>query len=422
MSLLGQTPIGDPAPGALAGGSSWPNADTLRVVAHCWIALAAAYCLYEFLFLHTRLGLTNGLGRPLGDDFINYWSAAKLASLQRVAEIYDLHAFNAFQGTVVGATVGYHNPIGPITFYHYSYPPVLFLLTLPLAAIPYAPALAIWLVSGWYAFYRALRVTLPDGALLLALATPAVFINVLCGQNGFWTAALFGGGLCLLNRRPIVAGVLLGLLIYKPHLGLLIPVALLAGRHWRAFAAAAATVVVTLAMSVVVFGTDVWSDYFRNATLLRQVFLESETGITHRMASVFMAARELGTGLKAAYAIQAATGLVAVAVVAVAWARQAPANIRYALLMLGTWVTTPYLFDYDLVAGAFVVAWLSMQPESSLRFKRSAFAASALVLAAPLVAALLGKWTGLSVGAFFLLPAFALATAMLPALQRPRAA
>ena len=97
------------------------------------------------------------------------------------------------------------------------------------------PALLASLAAGWYAFYRALRLAMPgQGALLLALAAPAVFINAVGGQNSTWTAALFGSGLSLLERRPLLAGGLLGLLIYKPQLGLLIPVALLAGRHWRA--------------------------------------------------------------------------------------------------------------------------------------------------------------------------------------------
>ena len=93
-----------------------------------WIAIAAAVFLFD-LFQQTKLGLTNGTGRPLGDDFVNYWSAAKLASLQRASEVYDWMAFHRFQESVAG---------GPLDFYHYSYPPVLLLLTLPLAALDLA--------------------------------------------------------------------------------------------------------------------------------------------------------------------------------------------------------------------------------------------------------------------------------------------
>src|SRR5436309_2254785 len=74
--------------------------------------------------------------------------------------------------------------------------------------------------------------------LLLAAAYPAVFVNLGHGHNGFLTAALLGGALVLLDRRPIVAGVLFGLMAYKPQFGLMIPLVLIATGRWRAFAAA----------------------------------------------------------------------------------------------------------------------------------------------------------------------------------------
>jgi arabinofuranan 3-O-arabinosyltransferase len=387
--------------------------DRIRAAAQCWVVVAVIVYFFNLL-QQTNLGLTNGTGRPLGDDFINYWSAAKLATLQRASEIYDMDAFNAFQETVVGATIEYFNYVGPIAFYHYSYSPAMILLTLPLAAMPYVPALGAWLIASFYAFYRSLRLRLPRGALLLALATPAVFFNAMAGQNAFWTAALVGGGLCLLERKPIVSGILFGLLIYKPHLALLIPVALLAGKQWQAFIAAAATVVVVLAASVLVFGFDLWSDHLRNASYLRQVIMEEGEGIWHRMVSVFFAARRLGAGVELAYAVQAVSALMAAAVVALAWARQAPASIRYSLLILGIWITTPYLLDYDLVACAFVVAWLSTQSAETPHISRSALVVSALILTVPIATVTIGKAIGLSIGAFFLLPAFLITAAMLP--------
>ena len=199
-----------------------------RRVAHVWVALAGAFCAFD-LWRKTGVGLTDGGGRPIGDDFINYFSGAYLALHQRVAEIYHWPAYHAFQEALVGAAVSPN--------YNYSYPPIALVLTLPFALLPYVPALGVWLAGGWYAFFRALRLATPN-ALLLALAAPAVFVNTYCGQNGVWSAALLGGGLCLLPRRPVIAGVLFGLQAYKPHLGLMIPVALLAGRQWRAFVAA----------------------------------------------------------------------------------------------------------------------------------------------------------------------------------------
>ena len=236
----------------------------LRKIAHVWIVLAGAFCAFD-LWRKTGVALTDGDGRPIGDDFVNYFSGAYLALHQRVAEIYNWPAYHAFQEQLVGAAVSPN--------YNYSYPPLALVLTLPFAILPYVPALGVWLIGGWYAFYRALRLATPN-ALLLSLAAPAVFVNTYCGQNGVWTAAFLGGGLCLLERRPIVAGVLFGLQAYKPHLALMIPVALLAGRQWRAIAAAASTVGVLLLASLALAGWDGWRAFLDLTPLLRKVTLE----------------------------------------------------------------------------------------------------------------------------------------------------
>ena len=369
-------------------------------VARSFVAAASAIFLYD-LFRQTRDHLTNGAGRPFGDDFINYWSGATLAWHGRAAEIYNPAAFHAFEQSVAGA---------PIDAYHYSYPPIILLLTAPLAFIPYVPALFVWLAAGWFAFYRALSLAMPR-ALLLALAAPAVFINAVGGQNGTWTAALFGGGLGLLERRPVLAGGLLGLLIYKPQLGLLIPVALLAGRHWRAFAAASVTAGALLALSAIGFGTDVWSDYLHNLGVLRQMILEDGSGVWHRFVSVFVAARRLGSSVEAAYLIQVVAGVLSCVAVALVWRRDAPAGLKNAVLLLGTCFATPYLQDYDLVFGALVVAWLWQSPVLH-KSERLLQISACLLLLLPLVASALAQMSGLAFGPLFIIPAFVVALQM----------
>lgn len=335
-------------------------------------------------------------GRPFGDDFINYWSAAWLAFHGRAAEIYDWNAFHVFQTGVAGA---------PIDFYHYSYPPILLVLTAPLAALPYVPGLFAWLVSGWCGFYATLRVASPTQGLWLALATPATLVNAVGGQNGTWTAALLGGGLTLLERRPLLSGVLFGCLAYKPQMGLLLPLALAAGGYWRTIAAAAATVAALFAASVPLFGIELWADYLANIGMLRELVLEDGTGVWHRMMSVFVAARRIGADVTMAYAIQAGAALLAAIVVALLWRRRdCPAAIKYAALVLGTCLATPYLQDYDLVVGAFVAVWIYQAMSDRPRIA-SATAGGVLLL--PLLGASLARITGFAIGPVVLMPAFA---------------
>jgi hypothetical protein len=364
----------------------------LRKIAHVWVALAGAFCLFD-LYRKTAVGLTGGDGRPIGDDFVNYFSGAYLALHQRVAEIYNWPAYHAFQEQLVGAAVSPN--------YNYSYPPVLLVLTLPFALMPYVPALGVWLVGGWYAFFSALRLATPNAALL-ALAAPAVFVNTYCGQNGVWTAAFLGGGLSLLPRAPVAAGILFGLQAYKPHLALMIPVALLAGRQWRAIVAAAVTIGALALASLALAGWEGWQAFLDVAPLLRKVTLEDADAVWHRNVSVFMAASRLGAGLAAAYAAQAIAALLAAALVAHAWLKDAPAPARNAAVMIGVLLATPYLQDYDLVLGAFIVVWLMSLDSGS---KPATQIACASILLLPLLASPLAKLTGFAFGPLFVLPA-----------------
>ncbi len=374
------------------------NPARLVMIARCWVVVAFAAYVIDLL-RQTHDGLSNGLGRPFGDDFVNYWSAPFLALHGRVAEVYDFDAFHAFEQSVTAQTIQY---------YHYSYPPVMLLLTLPLALIPYVPALFVWLSVTWYGFYRALKLTGGEGVLLLSLATPALFVSAVGGQNGAMTAALLGGGLMLVDRRPIVAGILLGLMVYKPQLALMLPFALFAGRRWLVIAVTAVTAVLLVAISVAAYGVDAWLDYQHNLALLRTVILEDGAGVSHRMVSVFVFARHLGASVSVSYALQAASGLAAAFFVARSWLRNDPAHIRNALVIVGTCLATPYLQDYDLVMGAFVVVWLQMAERSSQLPAQWIRAAMALILLVPLVTAPVGKFIGIAVGPIFIVPVFVL--------------
>ena len=304
---------------------------------------------------------------------------------------------------------------GPdLNLYHYSYPPVLLVLTAPLAAIPYVPALGTWLVATWYAFYRALRLTGSEGALLLSLATPALFVNAYTGQNGALTAALLGGGLVLVDRRPLVAGVLFGLLAYKPQLALMLPVALIAGRRWSTVAAAGTTIALLVIASVLAFGAERWLEYQHNLSILREVILERGVGLDHRFMSVFVAARHLGASVAVAYALQGGCALLAVYFVTRSWLRDDPACIRNPMVVVGTCLLTPYLQDYDLVVVAFVAVWLQAAGMRSAMPVHWIKAAMASILLLPIAASSVVKGLGFLPGPFV----FALVFALLVALSR----
>jgi len=372
----------------------------LKLVARCWIVVAPIIYLCDLL-QQTRLDLTDGIRRPFGDDFINYWSGAWLALHERAKGVYDFDAFHLFETSVVGSH---------LDSYHYSYPPVLLLLTAPLALIPYVPALGVWLAATWYAFYRALKAASGEGGvLLLSLATPALFVNAVGGQNGALTASLLCGGLVLLDRRPVVAGLLFGCLVYKPHLAVILPFALVAGRRWLTVVTTGTTALVLVAASVALFGVQCWLDYLHNLGILRAAILEDGTGVWHRMVSIFVFARRLGADVQTAYAVQAVFAVVAAIVVARSWQRGDAAPVRNALVVMGTCLVTPYLQDYDLVMSAFVAVWLKQAGEKQSSVSPTMIdAGMAAIMLAPFFAAPLAKATGFVWAAPVLVAVFAL--------------
>jgi len=166
-------------------------------------------------------GLIDRNGKPVGTDFSNVYAAGRLTWQGRPAEAYDPPLQHAAEKAVFGGR--------EVPFYGWHYPPFFFAVAFLVAAVPYGWGLSIWLVTSLMAYLATMRAILPrPETLLIAAAFPAVFVNIGHGQNGFLTTALLGGALHLLDRRPWLAGVLIGLLTYKPQFGVLIPIALLA--------------------------------------------------------------------------------------------------------------------------------------------------------------------------------------------------
>lgn len=390
--------------------ADWLGHETLRRLAIAWMT-ASAIAAALHLWSETRVGLTNGHGNPLGEDFVNYWSGAVLAARGQWRTVYDFAAFHAFQRATVG---------GPIDLYHYSYPPVMLMLSAPLALLPYAAALALWSAAGWSAFALVLRRLWPSpSSTLYALAVPAVFVNLMSGQNGLFSAAIIGGGLATLPRRPVLAGALFGALFAcKPQLALLLPLALLAERNWRALAALLCAALVLAAATLPLYGWPIWSAYAERVAILRHAVLENGATWPY-MPSIFVMARRLAAPILAAYAAQAAASIGLAALVLWTWSRRnLPRATKNAILVLCLLLATPYVQNYDLAVAALVPVWmLSSRPSDAPKRGWVVLAAAAL-LAAPAMVALLARVSGVQLGWMLLAPALWLcARDILPAMS-----
>src|SRR5438552_3745364 len=231
--------------GVSKSGSPAPRPMTLRPAAFSARALSVTAIVADGFTRSIAVwpGLSGPNGKRIGTDFSNVYAAGKLTWQGRRADAYDPALQHAAEKAVFGGR--------EVPFYGWHYPPFFLAVAFLVASLPYAFALALWLAASLAAYLAAIRAILPrPQTLLIAAAFPAVFINIGHGQNGFLTAALLGGALHWLDRRPWLAGILIGLLAYKPQFGVMIPLALLANQRWSSIAAAIATVAALVAVSV----------------------------------------------------------------------------------------------------------------------------------------------------------------------------
>lgn len=318
------------------------------------VTMCAVLAILQIVFFPLYYGRgwifeDNGLGSPT--DFVNVWSAGRLALEGHPAWAYDWDIQKKIQVAVLGRTY-------PGNFaWHYP-PPFLFIAAI-LAKLSYPVAFIGWACVSAIPYLVAMRAIVgrPFG-LLLALGFPVVFTNVLVGQNGFLTAALIGGMLVLLPTRPVLAGICLGLLSYKPQYGVLFPLVLIAAAQWRVFVPAAVTTIALVLLSWLAFGTESWQAFFKWMPMFSQAFLVEGRAPWGKMQSLFALVRYFDGSETLAWTLH--WMLVAAVAVSLIWLWRS--NERYewkaAALAVGAVLATPYLFLYDVMVLAIAIGFI----------------------------------------------------------------
>jgi glycosyl transferase family 87 len=340
--------------------------DLDRVLAYCRILIVAEIVGLLFLVAGTH-GLIVPLARPTSTDFVSFYAAGALANAGTPELVYDQSAHNAAEERATAIGVEYR---------FFYYPPVFLLVCAAFARLPYLAAFLAFEGVTLALFLIVMRQILDQRgwpALIPVLAFPALYWTLGLGQNSFLTAALFAAGTLWIDRRPILAGICFGALCYKPHFGLLVPVALLAGRHWRAFVAALLAAAALCALSLALFGLETWAGFLRAAFGAHTTY-ESGRIIFGGFVSPFGAVLLVGGAAGAAYAAQAAATLAAAIFVAVVWRHSCVLPIRAAALTAATLVAIPVVLIYDLMLAAVAAAWLSNDYEAPPPWEKVALA------------------------------------------------
>ena len=325
----------------------WVTRERIRFYAKA--ALFAALTLGAVSWLSLSSRTTAARDHLLYGDFIAFWTAGSLALRGEAASAYDFGVLGAEQALLTEGEPGWP----------WYYPPTFLLPMALLAALPYAFALVSWLAATALAYLAAMYRFVPDRlTLLAALAFPAFALNASFQQQGFLWAALLGVGILALESHAVAAGIAFGLLCFKPQLAVLVPFALLAGRHWRAFLAMTATVVLLVGATVVVFGTEAWWALESSASLTART-LEQGRDSPWMMVTPFAGARLLGASASVAWGIQLPLSLASALAVLWLWRQPGPVGAKGALLAALTLMATPYAFFYDLMVLAVAIACLA---------------------------------------------------------------
>ena len=321
--------------------------------------LAAAFTVFIFYLYHLDAWLLNKEGVPLYHDFTCAYVAGWLALHGQVASIYLAAAFRGAQDALVGT--------GHALFSNWPYPPTYLLILAPLATLPYVAAFLTWGVVTLIGYVAIVYLIVPRRpAIAVALASPFAAWNFIAGQSGALTAGLIGAALLTLERRPIVAGVFVGCLSYKPQFGILFPVALVAARQWRTIASAAATAVLLAGVSIAMFGIEPWTQFPRE--LLAQAGVNlfvgpgqgANPGPWGQVQSVYGLVRRLNGGPAIAWPGQGTATFGMAVIVWLVWRSRAQYTLKAAVLSAAVLVATPYVFAYDLQAIAVPVAFLAL--------------------------------------------------------------
>jgi len=292
-------------------------------------------------------------GTPVGGDFIAFWAAAKALTAGHLSEIYNTAFFQDWLGAVGPAQEQY-----ALTW---QYPPTYYFVIAPLALLPFGVGYALWTGGSLAIFAATCRALGARGApLLIMLAAPVIFQGAITGQNSFLTASLMVGAGMLAGRRPMVAGLCAALLTVKPQLGLLIPIAFMAGGHWRAFGWAAAGSVALAGGALAAFGAAPWIAFFESANVAAGGIGSGQMPL-FKMPTIFSAAFMAGAPSWLALGAHGAGALAAICAIVYYWRKNISPEIKTALLCAGTFFVSPYAFYYEFVILAAPITLIAMR-------------------------------------------------------------
>ena len=327
----------------------------IKLVLRKIITIGSPLVFAAFLIRWIYFVLQKNFSVEAGGDFLVYWVASYLAIAGKPLIIFDFNLFKEMLAAFAGKPF----------LLPWFYPPTFLVILLPLSLLPYSVSLVTWLSITLFIYVLVVRRIAPDPATIwLTLAFPATLLNIGYGQNGFLSAGLFGGGLLLLDRHPYLAGLIWGFFTYKPHLFILIPFALIAGRQWKALGGLILSFSCLVLISVFAVGGETWLVFLKNGLIATKALETDFHGYVlawDKMVTVFSVTRSAGVFQPLSYILQGVVMLGAFGLTIRVWFRGASLAIRASVLTLCALIFTPYAFAYDLTILILPLAWIGWE-------------------------------------------------------------
>lgn len=310
------------------------------------------YASHLYLYGDRFFDLPSG---KITNDFAFFWGGARLFISHRPEWIFHPEQFNSWLAGQIAP--------GSMPLYStWSYPPTTLLLMLPFGLLPLPLAMMFWIAITFMCLILALRLALASKLEILAvLMSPAAIFTLHTAQNGALTAAFIVMGVSMVDRRPILSGICIGLLVVKPQLGIIFPFALASGGYWRSFLSASVTFLSVSFLSFIIFGFSAWSDFITVTSPFMTTQLLHDYGIPPQVAmpTIWVTLQGWGASIQVAAAAQAVTTLMAIIFTVRVWrSPSADKNLRNMLTFTLCIVATPYAYLYDLLPVIFAIVFV----------------------------------------------------------------
>lgn len=286
----------------------------------------------------------------LGGDFILFWAASSQILHGHFSDIYNTAAHEAVMQSEQFLSHPYKLP--------FLYPPPMLFFIWPLAFFTYTLSYTLWAFSAPIITAKTLNLLCKNWSITaFAFFSPQFIVSLLTGQNGLLITLILAMGIFYLTKKPFLSGLILGLLVIKPHVVFLVPLCLIFSRQWRIVAGMTTSASFLVILSSCVFGLEIWKRFFEYSHVMHNSMLH-DVSLCQIFVTVFGFLSVRGLPFIAAFWIQITFSLIVVACVLYNTIKSKNIYNNVILSLAASPLCTPYLLHYDLTYMLIPAIWV----------------------------------------------------------------